>query len=625
MQGTLHSHRLVAVWFADIAGYSARAAKDESGALRLIEILQALSRDIIHQHGGRVVKFLGDCVLAEFSSAQLASRAATALSQRYAARSVTAGAIYNLRIGVHVGEVAVASDGDLYGDAVNVAARIQETAEPGQVVVSRDVWQQLRRRGDFRFEPLGDRDLKGIGPTALYRLLLEDNGIAFVPESTVHEKSIAEETIKPIRSVAVLPFTDLSAKRDEEYLADGVAEEILMALARVRNLRVPARICSFAFRGASVDARVIGERLGVEAFLEGSIRKVENRLRVAVQLIDTRNGYHLWSEQFDREVEDIFAIQDEIARKVLQGIGLTITPREERRLHTSSTKNVEAYEFYLRGRRLFQKWTRENIELARQMFQRAIELDPSFAEAWAGLATAYVHLFGWRGRESDLKKAREASTRSLALDPESAEAHVAAGQGFSTEQRYTEAAAEFEKATELDPGLFDAYYYYARSCFKAGDLDKALQLFRRAQLVAPDDYQCAALMALVLAQLGHRNEAHDADQLALISVKRHLDLNPDDARAYSLGAGVLGRLGQFEQAKQWNERALSLAADDDAVIYNASCAFAVLGEDERALDVLEQAIGAGLTGGDWILRDPDWQRLRDHPRFQALIKQLSRC
>jgi len=623
MEETLLSRRLVAVWFADIVGYSARAAEDETGALRLVEILQTLSRETVRRYGGRVVKFLGDAVLAEFPSTDLAARAAVALNIEYADKSIASGGVHRLRIGVHVGDVAVGADGDLYGDAVNVAARIQEAAEPGQVVLSRDVWQQLRSRRDFRFQSLGDRSLKGIAPTTLYVVTLEENAAKPTPHRIAQAKQTPEERKKAIRSVAVLPFEDLSAEGDQEYFCDGVAEEILNALAKVGGLHVPARTSCFAFRGASVDARVIGERLGVEAFLEGSIRKARNRVRIIVQLVDARHGDHLWSERFDRELEDIFAIQDEIAHSVITGLGLSLTSREERRLLTSSTENVQAYEFYLRGRKLFQKWTRQNIEFARQMFERAIKLDPDFAGAWAGLATAHVHLFSWRGREPDLQKARDASMRALALDPELAEAHVAAGQGLSMDQRYAEAAAEFERAIELDPALFDAYYYYARSCFKAGDLEKALQLFRRAQSVRPEDYQSCALMSLVLRQLGRRDEARGADQIALASVTRHLDLNPDDARAYSLGAGVLGRLGHVERAKQWSEQALSLASDDDAVIYNAACALAVLGEIDRALDALELAIDAGLTGGDWIPHDPDWERLRDHPRFQALMKRIA--
>ena len=624
MEETLLSRRLVAVWFADIVGYSARAAEDETGALGLVEILQTLSRETVRRYGGRVVKFLGDAVLTEFPSTDLAVRAAVALNIEYAGKSIASGGVHRLRIGVHVGDVAVGADGDLYGDAVNVAARIQEAAEPGQVVLSRDVWQQLRSRRDFRFQSLGDRSLKGIAPTTLYVVTLEENAAKSTPPSIAETNQTPEERKKAIRSVAVLPFADLSAEGDQEYFCDGIAEEILNALGKVGGLHVPARTSCFAFRGASMDARVIGERLGVEAFLEGSIRKARNRVRIIVQLIDARHGDHLWSERFDRELEDIFAIQDEIAHSVITGLGLSLTSREERRLLTSSTENVQAYEFYLRGRKLFQKWTRQNIEFARQMFERAIKLDPGFAGAWAGLATAHVHLFSWRGREPDLDNARKASSRALELDPELAEAHVAAGQGLSMEQRYAEAAVEFERAIELDPALFDGYYYYARSCFKAGDLENALRLFRQAQSVRPEDYQSCALMSLVLRQLDRRDEARDADQIALASVTRHLDLNPDDARAYSLGAGVLGRLGDVERAKQWSEQALSLASDDDAVIYNAACALAVLGEIDRALDALELAIDAGLTGGDWVPRDPDWERLRDHPRFQALAKQLSR-
>ena len=462
-------HRLAALWFADIVGYSERAAEDERGALQLVEILQTLSRSTVQRYEGRVVKLMGDAVLAEFSSTELAVRAATVLRQQYAEDSARTGRAHDLRIGVHVGDVAVGSDGDLYGDAVNAAARIEAAAEPGQVVVTEDVWRQIRGREGFRFEPLGNRPLKGVGSIGLYAVTL-DEGATTLSLSNVEAKAQHGEQRKgEIRSIAVLPFADLSAERDQEYFSDGVAEEILNALTKVGGLHVPARTSCFAFRGASVDARDIGKRLGVEALLEGSVRKAGNRLRITVQLIDARNGYQLWSERFDREIEDVFAIQDEIARSVIDALELSLTHRETRDLIKRSTTNVEAYEFYLRGRKLFQKWTRQNIEFARQMFQRATELDPNFAGAWSGLATAHVHLFGCDS-EPHLEKAREASARALKLDPQLAEAHVAAGQGFSMEQRYADAAAEFERAIELEPTLFDAHYYYARACFKSGDL-----------------------------------------------------------------------------------------------------------------------------------------------------------
>src|SRR6266581_1468862 len=428
---------LVALWFADIAGYSTRAAEDEVGALRLVEILQALSRQIVRRYNGRVVKFFGDAVLAEFPSTEMAVRAAAALSEEYRKRSAATGRVHNLRVGVHLGDVAVGSDGDLYGDGVNAAARIQEAAETGQVVLSQDIWRQLRGRSEFTFQSLGERSLKGVGAMGLYAVEVEKEAMQ-PPASGITRFSPPAEK-EGIRSVAVLPFVDLSAERDQEYLSDGVAEEILNVLTKVGGLHVPARTSCFAFRGTNVDAREIGRRLGVDALLEGSIRKAENRLRITVQLIDAQNGYRLWSERFDRELDDIFAIQDEIARHVVDTLGLSLTQREERRLLKPATSNVPAYEFYLRGRKLFQKWTRQNIELARQMFQRAIELDPHFAAAWAGLATAHVHLFSWGGRDPDLQKAHNASTRALELEPELADAHVAAGQSFSMEQQHSEA------------------------------------------------------------------------------------------------------------------------------------------------------------------------------------------
>jgi adenylate cyclase len=611
---------LVALWFADIAGYSNHAAKDESGALRLVQVLQERASEIVPQFRGRVVKFVGDAVLAQFPSAELAVRAAVSLSNSYVERLEAIGRIEHLRIGVHLADVAVAADGDLYGDGVNTAARIQEAADPGQVVISQDVWRQLRSRPEFRFEYLGDRSLKGIGPMGLYVGTMESGATSDSNPGDIENLRSQMQT-PAIRSLAVLPFADLSAERDQEHFGDGVAEEILNALTKIGDLRVPARTSCFAFRGLNLDARDIGRRLGVEALLEGSVRKAAHRLRISVQLIDARNGYQLWSERFDREVADIFAIQDEIASSVVRALGLSVDQGEKDHLVKTSTTNVEAYEFCLRGRKLFQKWTRENINLARAMFERAVAIDPNFAAAWAGLATAHVHLHG-SDSEPHLDRAREASTRALKLEPQSAEAHVAAAQGLSMEQHYADAALEFERAIELDPTLFDAYYYYARSRFKSGDLEKSLHLFRRAQSVRPDDYQAVYLEALVLMQLRGWNEAREAYERGLESSRKHLALHPNDARAYVLGAGAFARLGQTVHAKEWAEHAISLAPDDDAILYNAGCALAVVGEEERALDALQQAIGAGLAGGDWIPQDPDWERLRGHPRFQALVRSL---
>jgi adenylate cyclase len=617
------SHHLVALWFADIAGYSERVAQDERGALQLIELLQALSGSTVQRYEGRVVKFLGDAVLAEFRSTEMAVRAAAALSRQFRDESATTGRAHNLRIGVHVGDVAVGADGDLYGDCVNAAARIEAAVDPGQVVVSEDVCRQLRGREGFRFESLGTSDLKGVGPIDLYAVTLEESPTEFSISGADKKRKRPEQRKEKIRSIAVLPFADLSAERDQEHFSDGVAEEILNALSKVGGLHVPARTSCFAFRGTSVDAREIGKRLGVEALLDGSIRKAGKRVRINVQLVDARNGYHLWSERFDREIEDIFAIQDEIARSVLESLGLVLTEREEFRFLKPSTTNVEAYEFYLRGRKLYHKWTRQSVEFARQMFERAVRTDPGFAAAWAGLANAYVDLFRWSREPRDLKEAQRASQKALELDPNSAEAHVSAGQALAIQRRFSEAATAFERAIERDPTLYEAYYLYGRAMFESGDVEKAANLFENAQSVRPDDYESRALRAQSLTELGRVDEARRANEDAVQSIEKHLELDPDEPRAYSLGASILIRLGKTVRSRQWTQQAMTLAPNDPLILYNAACNLAMLGEIDRALDGLESALEAGVAVGDWIQHDPDFDSLRGHPRFREIVKRIA--
>jgi adenylate cyclase len=620
MAKTSLPHHLAALWFADIAGYSERAARDERGALKLIEILQALSRSIVERHEGRVVKFLGDAVLAEFPSTEMAVRAAATLSQQFREESATSGCPHDLRIGVHVGDVAVDADGDLYGDCVNAAARIEATVDPGQVVVSEDVWRQIRGREGLRFDALGNRSLKGVGLIDLYAVALEESPTAPGISDVGGERR--DQKKEKIRSIAVLPFADLSAERDQEYFSDGIAEEILNALSKVGGLHVPARTSCFAFRGANVDAREIGKRLGVETLLDGSIRKAGRRVRINVQLIDAQNGYQLWSERFDREIEDIFAIQDEIARSVLESLGLVLTDREEFRFLKPSTANVEAYEFYLRGRKLYHKWTRQSVEFALKMFERAVKVDAGFAAAWAGLANAYVDLFRWGRNAQDLEAAQRASEQALKLNPNSAEAHVSVGQALAIQRRFSEAATAFERAIKEDPTLYDAYYLYGRVMFESGELEKAVKLFENAQRARPDDYESRVLCAQALTELGRQDEARRANEDAVASIENHLQLNPDEARAYSLGASVLIRLGGKERSKQWTLQAMTLAPNDPLVLYNAACNWALLGESEHALDGLDRAIEAGVAVGDWIKHDPDFASLRSHPRFQAIVRRI---
>jgi adenylate cyclase len=257
------------------------------------------------------------------------------------------------------------------------------------------------------------------------------------------------------------------------------------------------------------------------------------------------------------------------------------------------------------------------------MFERAVKIDPDFAAAWAGLANSYVDLFRWGRKPQDLEAAQRASEHALKLQPNSAEAHVSAGHAFAIQRRFAEAATAFERALEEDPTLFEAYYLYGRTMFESGEIEKAVHLFEKAEGARPDDYESPPLRAQALIELGRRDEARRADQVALERIEKHLELNPDEARAYSLGASVLIRFGETERSKQWTHQAMTLAPNDPLILYNAACNWALLGESDHALDGLERALDAGVAVGDWIRHDPDFANLRDHSRFQLIVKRIA--
>jgi TolB-like protein len=391
-------------------GYSALSARDHQAALRLVGSFQSTARTAAEAHEGRVVKFLGDGVLVEFASSGMAVRAAQAMTREFAdGPAPSSGSPPRLRIGVHVGEVAAAEDGDLYGDGVNVAARLQQAADPGAVWVSEDVWRQLRAHREFRFVSCGDHDLKGqSGPIRAYRLESDE---------PVRSPAQASGADRVIESLAVLPFVNMSADPEQEYFSDGIAEELLDAFAKIQPLRVAARTSSFQFKGLSLDVREVGRKLGVAAVLEGSVRKSGNRVRITAQLIGSEDGFHLWSDRYDRELEDIFAVQEEIAQSIVGALKVRL-PGGSRTLVRKSRSDEEAYNLYLRGRHALQQGLEASLKLALELFEKAIERDPSFAGAYSGVADALLQLTNgdFIPREKSVPRAREAVERALTLD-----------------------------------------------------------------------------------------------------------------------------------------------------------------------------------------------------------------
>lgn len=425
-----------------------------------------------------------------------------------------------------------------------------------------------------------------------------------------------------MRKIAVLPFVDMSPERDQGYFCEGIAEEILNALAGIETLCVAARASSFHFRQESLDVREIGHRLDVHAILDGSVRKSGNRVRITAQLVNVADGYHLWSERYDRELVDIFAIQDEIAASVVQALQLTLSPREKSSMK-QPVADIEAYDYYLRGRRAAERLSTAGFHAALELFRQAIAIDPAYAPAWAGIADCHSSLFAWHGsREDNLDEADRASRRAIELAPHSAEAHASRGYALSLRGDCPDACHEFDRAIELNPRLFEAYWYYARDRYGDGDYARAAELLEKAAEVRPDDYQALLLAPQFYSSLNQPEKGMAAARRGIERARRRLDLDPRDRRALYLGAGPLWTLGRRDEAHEWARRALALDPDDPAILYNVGCFYAVAGDAERAIDCFEKAVLQDFGFKRWFQHDSDLDSLRSHPRFQALLEVL---
>ncbi len=423
-----------------------------------------------------------------------------------------------------------------------------------------------------------------------------------------------------VKSIAVLPFNNMSSDPEGDFFADGIAEEIINALSKIKALKVSSRTSSFTFKGKNEDIREIGRRLQVNTILEGSVRKAGKRLRLTAQLINASDNAQLWADRYDRELEDVFAIQDEIANSIVSALRVVLSDDEKRAIEQVHTPNVEAYGFYLRGRQYFHQHRRKSHEYARQMFERAIELDAEYALAHAGVADCCSFLYQYfDASPGNLRRADAASRRALELAPSLAEAHASRGLAVSLSGRFEEADTEFEMAMKLDPKSFEAAYFYARSCVAQGKNEDAAKWFERAIAVRPDDYAALALLATTYQALGRSDESIQTSRRAYDTARKHLELTPDDPRALYMGAMSLSALGETEKARDWNRRALAMDPDDPSVLYNIACAFAVEGQNREAISTLKKAIDNGFGHWSWIEHDTDLDSLRDDSEFIAML------
>ena len=428
------------------------------------------------------------------------------------------------------------------------------------------------------------------------------------------------------KSLAVLYFENPGGVKEDEYFRDGITEDIITEISKIKELWVLTRSAVMAYREKQVAAAEVGRELNAAYVLEGSLRRSGERLRITARLVETATARSVWAERYDRQMEDVFAIQDEIAQSIAKALKLVLTEQEKRAIEKAPTTDVQAYDYYLKGRQFFHQFRRKSFDYARQLFARAIVIDPNYALAYAGVADccAFIYLW-WEANDDNRKEAEIASRKAVELDPELAEAHVSRGLAYQMTKKYEEAHKEFETAIHLNPKIFDAYYFYARLRYQRGEMEESAQLYEKACWANPEDFQAPMLLGQTYFALGRKLEGEAVRQRALRIIEKHLELHPDDARALYLGAAGLFQVGQKERALQWARRALSVDPDDPMVLYNVACSYALQGLADEAIACLEKVMAQSSSGSlhkIWAEQDSDLDSLRSNVRFQALLKSI---
>ena len=607
--------RLSAIMAADVVGYSRLMSANEVATLTALKDHRAQLIDPkIAQHQGRIVKLTGDGMLVEFPSVVNAVECACTIQREMRARNADTPSERRIefRVGINLGDVIV-DDDDIFGDGVNVASRIEGIAKPGGVAVSGAVRDNIGNKLDLVFEDMGEQELKNIGlPVRVYDVIL---AAGLESASQADELSDSE---KP--SIAVLPFNNMSGDGEQEYFSDGITEDIITDLSKVSGLFVVGRNTSFTYKGKAIQLQQVAAELGVKFLLEGSVRKAGQRVRVTGQLIDGGSGGHLWADRYDRDLTDIFEIQDEITTAIVDQLKIRLLPKEKKAIERAPTVNVEAYNYYLKGRQLFHAFTKSYLILAKEMFARAVEIDPNYARAYAGMASSISRLWGMYNVPTVAEELLAITDKALALDPNLSEAHAARGEALANSGRRSEAAAAFQRALELDPNSFDGSLSYARFCVTEGKPEKAIELYLRALEIQPDDSQAPMLLQIVYRAIGRIEESERYGRLGLKRAEEQLKLHPENSRPAQLGAATLASLGEKEQALKWLERARLIDPDDNNARYNAACTFAQLGEIDQAVDMLEEwSKHCGAEQEMWFLHDSDLDPVREHARYPGLL------
>ena len=624
-----------------MVGFSELAHRDEAHALAAVRAHERLVRAHVSRLGGRVVKSLGDGILAEFPSALDAVGAAVDIQrEKTRGRSGGRSEFPPLRIGVHLGD-AVRRGPDLLGDAVNIVARIEPQAEPGGVCVSQQVYDQVRNKVDLEFRPIGAPSLKNIAsPIPLYQISFEAQGAAPPPPRT------------ELPRVAVLPLANLSGRVEDEYFADGITEELIQMLSRIAGLRVIGRSSVMRFKHTDRGPTDVAKELGASAVVEGSIRKMGRRVRCTARLLDPKNAETLWSAEYDRENRDLFSLQSDISEKVAKALEVEILRREKTALRQTVTSDSEAHTLLLRGRHLLNQRTQGSIQESSTCFRKALERDPLMASAWAGLADGYSTL-AWlefvRPREA-FPKARTAALRAIALDPRLAEAHASLGfVRLLYDREWNDAERELRRAIELNPSYPTAHQFYS-------DLLKARGRFAEAETEVRRALELDPLSLGIHTALGHVLYLARRYDDAIRQYRRALELDPTFALAHLWFGRPYLEKGEFARAIEEVRVAVKLSKESTMSLAVLGHAYASSGRRSEALRILQRLrtrarsryvpsywiglVHVGLDDFDqafawlnraarersawlaWIKVEPRFDRLRSDPRYLPLLQRL---
>ncbi len=636
---------MAAIMFTDVVGYTLLGQKNESLSLSLLEDQRKLVRQILDRHNGREVKTIGDAFLIEFPSALDAVRCAYNIQRKARERNVSMPEErrVHLRIGIHLGDV-VESDGDISGDAVNVASRIGPFAENGGISLSRQVYDQVQNKFELPLTSLGAKTLKNVGaPVELYKVALP-----------WQEERISPSTQLDKKRIAVLPFANISPSPSDEYFSDGMTEELIATLSRIRNLGVIARTSVIRYKGLTKPVVEIGRELNVGTVLEGSVRVAGKKLRITAQLIDAGTEEHLWSETYDRNLEDAFSIQSEIAKRIARALKVRVLQSETLRLEKKATGIPEAYSLYFKGRHSLNTRTEKGLKDAIQKFESSIKRDPKFALAYTGLADAYSILASYSLEyvppKEGFPKAKTAAERALSLDDHLAEAHASLGLvKFYYEWDWNGAEAEFKKALELNPGYAQAHQYYADFVKSFGRFDEALEEMKKALTLDPLSYSINTGIGHVLYLSRQYDLAVDQYRKvvesdpsfvparlwfgrpylqkgmfkeAIEQVEEAVKLSHETTVSLATLAQAFAAAGRIADAKKLLDKLLTRGTEQYVPSYWIALVYTSMGNKDEAMKYLERAFLERSSWLVWANVEPRFDALRSDERFASLLARI---